>query len=209
METVIYFKGTFVTRFVVDAQCCRGSFTISLDQPVLKAWNYFEDLTWSPETPRLFDVVFSVYDGKNVEDVVTAYFGMRKVSVENGVFMLNNRPYYQKLLLDQGYWPDSLMTAPNDDAFVQDIMLVKQMGFNGVRKHQKVEDPRFLFHADRLGLLVWGEIGAAFVYSREYATRMYQEWTSALQRDYNHPSIVAWAPLNESCLLYTSPSPRD
>ena len=72
------------------------------------------------------------------------------------------------------------------------------MGFNGVRKHQKVEDPRYLYHADRLGLLVWGEIGAAYVYSREYAHRIYSEWMEAVEQNYNHPCIVAWTPLNES-----------
>jgi hypothetical protein len=112
--------------------------------------------------------------------------------------MLNNQEYYQKLVLDQGYWEPSLLTAPTDEDFIKDIELTKAMGFNGVRKHQKVEDPRYLYHAERLGLLVWGEIGAAYVYSREYAHRIYSEWMEAVERDYNHPCIVAWTPLNES-----------
>ena len=97
---------------------------------------------------------------------------MRKVSVENGRFLLNNRPYYQKLVLDQGYWKDSLLTAPADEDFVRDILLSKEMGFNGARKHQKVEDPRYLYHADRMGFLVWAEYSNAYIYSREYAERM-------------------------------------
>jgi beta-galactosidase/beta-glucuronidase len=79
------------------------------------------------------------------------------------MIFLNNRPYYQKLVLDQGYWPEGLMTAPDDEAFITDIQLSKQMGFNGCRKHQKTEDPRFLFWADKLGFLVWGECASASI----------------------------------------------
>ncbi len=198
MKIQISFESILVTSVSVQSQSGKGSLSVSLDQPVLSAWNFYEDLAWSPETPRLFDVVFNVCNEGQVTDTVSSYFGMRKVSVENNMFMLNNRPYYQKLILDQGYWPASLMTAPSDEAFIKDIELVKAMGFNGVRKHQKVEDPRFLYHADRMGLLVWGEIGSAYLYSDEYAVRMYREWIEAVQRDYNHPCIVAWVPLNES-----------
>lgn len=90
------------------------------------------------------------------------------------------------------------MTAPTDEDFIRDIQLTKAMGFNGVRKHQKVEDPRYLYHADRLGLLVWGEIGSAYVYSREYAQAIQTQWMEAVLRDYNHPCIVVWTPMNES-----------
>ena len=155
-------------------------------------------MAWTPENPRLFDVEFTLSVDGEVVDEVTSYFGMRKVSVENGRFLLNNRPYFQKLLLDQGYWRKSLLTAPEDEDFVKDIELAKSMGFNGVRKHQKIEDPRFLYHADRLGFLVWGEIAAAYVYSRKYVQRITKEWMSEIVRDYNHPCIVAWTPLNES-----------
>ena len=198
LEIKISFNGVRVTSLSVHPKTHKGSLTVSLDQPAMMAWNFYEDLSWSPETPRLFDVAFNVYQNDKIEDSVTSYFGMRKVSIENNVFMLNNRPYYQKLILDQGYWPESLMTAPSDEAFIKDIKQVKAMGFNGVRKHQKIEDPRFLYHADCMGLLVWGEIGSAYLYSSEYAIRMYKEWTDAIMRDYNHPCIVVWTPLNES-----------
>ncbi len=198
LETRISYKDTRVAKITTENNSLNGSITVNLEQPALRAWNFLEDLTWSPETPRLFDVVFSVYRKGELVDRVASYFGMRKVSVDNGMFMLNNRPYYQKLVLDQGYWPESLLTAPSDQAFIDDILLAKQMGFNGARKHQKVEDPRYLYHADRLGFLVWGEIGAAYIYSRSYAATMTREWSEAVLRDYNHPSIVAWTPLNES-----------
>lgn len=194
----ISFQGTAAANLTVAPQSCKGSVTIGLDQTGLQAWNFQEDLAWTPENPRLFDAKITVYGENGTTDRVDTYFGMRKVSIENGRFLLNNREYYQKLVLDQGYWEQSLLTAPSDEDFIKDIRLTKAMGFNGVRKHQKVEDPRYLYHADRLGLLVWGEIGAAYVYSREYAHRIYSEWMEAVERDYNHPCIVAWTPLNES-----------
>lgn len=194
----ISFQGTAAANLTAAPQSCKGSVTIGLDQTGLQAWNFQEDLAWTPENPRLFDAKITVYGENGITDCVDTYFGMRKVSIENGRFMLNNREYYQKLVLDQGYWEQSLLTAPGDEDFIKDIQLTKAMGFNGVRKHQKVEDPRYLYHADRLGLLVWGEIGAAYVYSREYAHRIYSEWMEAVERDYNHPCIVAWTPLNES-----------
>lgn len=154
--------------------------------------------TWSPEHPNLFDVQFILSHDNQVIDEVSSYFGMRKIHIENGKVMLNNRPYYQKLVLYQGYWPKSLMTAPTDEDFIKDIEMTKEMGFNGCRKHQKNEDPRFLYHADRLGFLVWGECAAPANYHRKAVRLTIDEWDEIIQRDYNHPSIIAWTPLNES-----------
>lgn len=198
VEFSIAFEGKFAACVSAVPNGKKGMVKVQLDQTGLKSWNFEEELAWTPETPRLFDVEIRTYDEKGVTDLVRTYFGMRKVSIDNGKFMLNNREYYQKLVLDQGYWEESLLTAPSDEAFIKDIELTKAMGFNGVRKHQKVEDPRYLYYADRLGLLVWGELGSAYLYSREYAGRMYTEWIEAVKRDYNHPCIVAWTPLNES-----------
>ena len=156
-ETELFFGGSPLASIAVKTKNTKGSFKILLQDTAQNHWNFYEDLAWSPEQPRLFDVVFKLKDESEVIDEVRSYFGMRKVSIEGGVFLLNNRPYYQRLVLDQAYWPDSLLTAPSDQAFIDDILLVKEMGFNGVRKHQKVEDPRFYYHADRLGLLVWGD----------------------------------------------------
>lgn len=194
----ITFRGKTAGAVSVTHTSARGAFDWQIDQSALSAWNYQEDLVWTPEQPNLFDVTFRILEHGCEVDAVQSYFGMRKVSIQNGQFLLNNRPYYQKLVLDQGYWPESLLTAPSDEAFIRDIELTKAMGFNGVRKHQKVEDPRYLYHADRMGLLVWGEIGAAYLYSEQYADRIYREWLDVLRRDYNHPCIVVWTPLNES-----------
>lgn len=169
-----------------------------LDQRIMLNWNFQESMVWTPRHPVLFDLIIDVLTDGRITDQVTSYCAMRKVSVVNGQFMLNNRPFYQKMLLDQGYWPDSLMTASTDGDFIRDIEACKAMGFNGVRKHQKAEDPRYLYHADRLGFLVWGECASAYVYSRQSALRLTEEWTQIVQRDYNHPCIVCWVPLNES-----------
>lgn len=198
LKTQITFDGREMGAVTIDTEREEGSFSMMLDQQLLSNWNFQEEMAWTPENPRLFDVVYTLTIDGEMTDRITSYFGMRKISVENGLFLLNNSPYYQKLLLDQGYWRDSLLTAPTDEDFVKDINLAKSMGFNGVRKHQKIEDPRFLYHADRLGFLVWGEIAAAYVYSRKYVKRITTEWMDEILRDYNHPCIVAWTPLNES-----------
>ena len=198
LKMEIFFEGNLVTTYTVKDIRNEGKCSIGLDAQALLAWQPFEQMIWTPESPRLFDIIFTVsVDGK-ITDKVDSYFGMRKVSVENGKFLLNDRPYYQKLLLDQGYWEDSLLTAPTDEDYITDIRLAKEMGFNGVRKHQKIEDPRFLYHADRMGFLVWGEIAAAYSYSKKYVKRITHEWIEEIFRDYNHPCIVAWTPLNES-----------
>ncbi len=153
---------------------------------------------WSPHKPNLYDVTVTLLvDGQPV-DTLQSYFGMRKISVEAGKIMLNNRVYFMRLVLDQGYFPDGNLTAPSDEALKRDIELAKEMGFNGARKHQKIEDPRFLYWADRLGYLVWGEMANAYNYSEDYVRRITSEWQEAIERDYNHPSLVVWVPLNES-----------
>jgi beta-galactosidase/beta-glucuronidase len=154
---------------------------------------------WSPEEPNLYDLRLELQDAEGQTlDAVDSYFGMRKVECRDGKVYLNDRPYYQRLVLDQGYFPDGLLTAPTDEALRKDIELAKEMGFNGARKHQKVEDPRWFYWADRLGFLVWGEMANAYQYSPGYVRRITTEWQDAVRRDYNHPCIVAWVPMNES-----------
>ncbi len=153
---------------------------------------------WTPENPNLYDAEIELIRGDQTIDKVSSYFGMRKISIENGRFSLNNRPYFMRLALDQGYFPDGVLTAPTDEDYVRDIRLAKEMGFDGVRKHQKMEDPRFLYWCDRMGLLVWGEAANAYAYSEEYVRNFTREWQEAVDRDYNHPCIVVWVPMNES-----------
>ncbi len=154
---------------------------------------------WSPESPNLYDIKLSLTVGNGAgSDSVKSYFGMRKISVKGDSILLNNGPYYQKLVLDQGYWPQSLITPPSDEAIVYDIKMTKELGFNGVRKHQKIEDPRYYYWADRLGLLVWGEMPSPFEFNDEEIRNVTSEIEEFIIRDYNHPSIVTWVPLNES-----------
>lgn len=153
---------------------------------------------WSPESPNLYDFVVRVSVNEEIRDEVRAYFGMRKISIEDGKVLLNNQPYYMKLVLDQGYNPRGVLTFPSDEDIRRDVELTKAMGLNGARKHQKVEEPRYLYWADHLGLLVWGEMANTYEYSEEAVARVASEWQEAVLRDYNHPCIVVWVPLNES-----------
>lgn len=198
LDVKISFKDVVIVEDSIKVKNQRGKREFWLDQEVTLDWNHQESWAWSPDNPVLFDIEFKVVCDQQCLDKVTSYFGLRKVEIVDGIFMLNNRPFYQKLLLDQGYWEESLLTAPSDEAFITDIQLGKEMGFNGVRKHQKIEDPRYLYWADKLGFLVWGEIANAYTYSRKYVNRITTEWMDMMKRDYNHPCIVAWTPLNES-----------
>ncbi len=167
------------------------------DTPHLADWP--GPALWSPEHPNLYDLQLELLDrGGEVLDHVDSYFGMRKIEVKNGKVLLNDRPLYQRLVLDQGYFPEGILTAPTDEDLRRDVELAKEMGFDGARKHQKVEDPRWLFWADTLGFLVWGEMANAYQYGPAYVRRMTAEWQEAVMRDYNHPCIVAWVPMNES-----------
>lgn len=152
---------------------------------------------WSPETPNLYDAKLVLTRGGHVQDVVHSYFGMRKISVRGNRILLNNEPCYLRFALDQGFFPDGIYTAPSDDALKRDVLLAKELGFNGVRKHQKVEDPRWLYWCDVLGFLVWGEMANCFAWSKEARENLRREWKAVVERDYNHPSIIVWVPFNE------------
>ena len=156
---------------------------------------------WSPEDPYLYDVKYTVKNAHGeVIDEVSSYMGMRKVHISGGYFYLNNKPYFQRLVLDQGYYPDGIWTAPSDEALRQDIEMSKAVGFNGARLHQKVFEERYYYWADKLGYLTWGE-EASWVLNinNELAVRNFlTEWAEIVVRDRNHPSLVTWTPLNET-----------
>lgn len=153
---------------------------------------------WSPESPHLYDVRVRLVKGGNIVDEVESYAGVRGVRLRDGRVHLNGEPVFLKMVLDQGYWPDGGMTAPSDEALRADVEWAKRFGFNGVRKHQKVEDPRWLYWCDRLGLMVWGEMANARAWSPRAEEWFLAEWERAVRRSYNHPCIVTWVPLNES-----------
>lgn len=161
---------------------------------------------WSPNDPHLYDLEIELRDAAGaVIDRATSYAGLRSVSLDGKQFKLNGEPVFQRLVLDQGYYPDGVLTAPTDQALLRDIELSMEAGFNGARLHQKVFEERFLYHADRLGYLVWGEfadwgsggVGPSHDHQQMGITYAAQ-WLEALERDYSHPSIVGWCPLNET-----------
>ena len=153
---------------------------------------------WSPNNPSLYDLRAQLLDDEIQLDQVDTYFGMRKVEVRDGVVYLNNDRIYQKLVLDQGYWPDTMITPPSDEAIREDLEWTKKFGFNGARKHQKIEDPRYYYWADKMGVLVWGELPSAFAFTDESVENLAVTMQEFIRRDFNHPSIIAWVPLNES-----------
>ncbi len=156
-------------------------------------------LLWSPSSPTLIEAMLELRDPNGLLlDSVYSYTALRSVATQGDRFVLNGRPLSLRLILDQGYWLRTGLTAPDDAAFRKDIDLVKQMGFNGVRKHQKIESARFLYWADRMGLLVWEEMPSAYRYTAKSIHRLTREWLEVLERDRSHPCIVAWVPFNES-----------
>jgi beta-galactosidase/beta-glucuronidase len=165
---------------------------------------------WSTSDPHLYALRLELLDDSGaVVDSVDSYAGLRSVSIDGVAVKINGEPVFQRLVLDQGYYPDGVMTAPTDAALKRDIELSLAAGFNGARLHQKVFEERFLYHADKLGYLVWGEFGDWGCNEAEfsrYSGTDYQkpdasyitQWLEALERDYSHPSIIGWCPLNET-----------
>ena len=171
--------------------------------------DYRNELLWSPERPTLIDAWVRLIHRGDIIDEVKSYTGLRSVAISRDRFLLNGRPYMLRLVLDQGYWPESLLAAPDDDALRRDVELAKAMGFNGVRKHQKIEIPRYLYWADRLGLMVWEEMPSAYRFTRRAIRRMVREWTEAIDRDYSHPCVIVWVPFNESWGVPELPAVRE
>ncbi len=155
---------------------------------------------WEVGNGRLYDLRFELEkDGKT--DILDGYFGLREVALtrEKGL-QINGKTVFGRFILDQGFYPDGIITAPNDDALIFDIKASMSCGFNGARLHQKVFEPRFLYHADRLGYMVWGETGN-WGLDTTYETAIYHilpEWLEEIERDFSHPSLIGWCPTNET-----------
>ncbi len=170
---------------------------IALSDPGID--DYRNDLLWSPVSPTLIDAAIELRDENDeIVDSVQSYTAIRTIAVQGDRFILNGRPLNLRMVLDQGYWPETGLTPPNDEALLRDVVLAKKLGFNGVRKHQKIECARYLYWADRVGLLVWEEMPSAYRYTTESIERLTCEWLAVVRRDCSHPCIVAWVPFNES-----------
>ena len=157
-----------------------------------------DDLLWSPERPTLIDAEIELQTPGFESDVVGSYLGFRQLGEGGGRFLLNERPYEIRGVLSQGYWPDSHLAAPGAAALRAEVELIRELGFTTVRVHQKIEDPRFLYWTDRLGVLVWEEMPSAYEFSATASARLAREWMEVIRRDSSHPSIAVWVPFNES-----------
>lgn len=195
VEAVVFYHGELTARARLLAQE-HLVFRIGLDKPdPADQWGVH---LWSPDAPNLYDMELRLLrNGKEI-DRADSYFGMREVQIKDSQVLLNGAPVYQKLILDQGYWEESHLTPPSEQALIEDIDRIHELGYNGLRKHQKLEDERFLYWCDVKGMLVWSEMAAFYSYSDAAVEQFTREWTEIVRQNYNHPSIITWVPLNES-----------
>ena len=173
-----------------EAQAMHGAVRLYVRVPNAKLW--------SPKHPHLYGITVRLFDDRKLLDEVKSYAGLRSVKISDGRVLINGEPTFLAMVLDQGYWPQSYLTPPSNEALRFDVEITKRLGYNAARKHQKIEDPRWLYWCDRLGLLVWGEMANARAWSLEAEENLLAEWDRAIRRDYNHPCIIAWVPVNES-----------
>lgn len=154
---------------------------------------------WECGKGRLYDIIVG-YNSGDTCDKVKSYAGMRQVRMDGYKFLLNEKPVFLRTVLDQGFYKDGIYTAPSDEALLQDIKLSMALGFNGARLHEKIFEPRFLYHCDKEGYLVWGEHanwGLDLSHPAAFLSFM-PEWLEAVNRDFNHPAIIGWCPFNET-----------
>ncbi len=199
LDVRVTLRGRPVASALVGLFSETADFTLDIFHKKIFAFSTHGDgLCWSPENPVLFNVEYRLLVGGRETDAVKSYFGMRKIAVEGDEIFLNNHRYTMRLVLDQGYYRGGLLTPAGDECFEKDILLAKSMGFNGCRKHQKVESELFHYYADKLGFLVWGEIANCANFDAAAAAAFQSEWAESVLQRFNHPSIVVWVPLNES-----------
>ena len=196
VEALVSFGGRFVTK--VQTAIGKNPTKISVDLMAAEAGYPWGIRTWTPAEPNLYDISFRTRFNGEVWDEIGSYFGMREIRIEGPNILLNGAPLYQRLILDQGYWEESHLTPPDEEALIQDIDKIHELGYNGLRKHQKTEDERFLYWCDVKGMLVWSEAPAAYIYSDRAVELFTREWLDIVKQNYNHPSIITWTPINES-----------
>ena len=184
-EAVAYYEGKEVGKASAKSYGKNAYLSLNLSEIHL----------WELGNGRLYDL--ELFYGK---DRVKSYFGLRNVHLEGYKFLLNDKSVFQRTVLDQGYYPDGLYTAPTEDAMINDIQMGLDAGFNGARLHEKVFEPRFLYHCDRMGYMVWGEHANWGLDHTDIASlpTFLREWQEAVERDFNHPAIIGWCPFNET-----------
>ena len=197
LETTVTFKNRLVNKTVTAITSSLQRARIDMTVRCEKSFHH-DMYVWSPRTPNLYDISFRLIHKQEVLDEVGSYAAMREIRIDQGNILLNNLALYQRLILDQGYWKDSHLTPPSEEALIEDIDKIKALGYNGLRKHQKTEDERFLYWCDVKGMLVWSEAPSAYRFSDYAVTEFMTEWSEIVKQNYNHPCIITWTPLNES-----------
>lgn len=197
LEVNISYDRKTVNRSIFDVKKKQMQLNLDVKSEQLPdvRWNVH---TWSPQTPNLYDIEFRLIESGQVVDKVASYFAMRDIRIEGDRVLLNGSPLYQKLILDQGYWQRSHLTPPNEEALIEDLDRIYELGYNGLRKHQKIEDERFLYWCDVKGILVWSEAAATYEFSDDAVEKFTNEWIEIIKQNYNHPCIITWVPFNES-----------
>lgn len=189
----VFFKGELITAFASTFKSNRARISVDVSSEDANFRLHF----WSPADPNLYDIEFEIVENGIVLDRVESYFGMRDVSVKGNKVFLNNQEFYQKLVLDQGYWQDGGLTA-TPAQLQADLEKVKEMGFNGARKHQKIEDARYMYLCDVLGLVMWAEMPSFFEFSHKANENVTRELHAFVSKHFNHPSVIAYTLMNES-----------
>ena len=213
----LHIEGSFIGKvdgYVFSAEATFGSKNAGSGRAVVSGQNVQLTLPlteihlWEPGVPNLYDLEIRLLDGNDCVDRLSSYFGLRSVKLTDNETLINGKPVFQRLVLDQGYYPDGIYTAPSDDALKNDIEIGIGLGFNGARLHQKIFEPRFMYWADKLGYLVWGEHGSRGldITKPSGLQRMLPEWMEIVERDFNSPALVGWCPFNETWDVKAGPS---
>lgn len=195
VETTVSFEDKLVNKCIIPVLNKNIHTKINLYNTNCVEWGVFQ---WTPSSPNLYDISFKLIHNNEIIDNVNSYFGLREIKIDGCNILLNGVPIYQRLILDQGYWKDSHLTPPSEEAIIQDIEKILQLGYNGLRKHQKIEDERFLYWCDVKGVLVWSEMAATYHFNDFAVESFTKQWIEIVKQNYNHPSIITWTPFNES-----------
>lgn len=193
MEVAAYYDHKLMGRTCVQIRQNRNvKFFVLLDEIHL----------WHCGAPALYDVEIYLRSENGDEDLVQSYFGLREITWDQESIYINGHAVYQRLILDQGFYPDGVITAPSDDDLRLDIVNAMGMGFNGARMHQKIFEQRYIYWADRMGFILWGEHGnwGLNIQKKAALCSFLPEWMEAVQRDYSSPAIICWCPFNETQL---------
>jgi beta-galactosidase/beta-glucuronidase len=183
---------------LADKELARAEIAASSGSPSTLIIPVSSPKPWSPETPTLYDIVLTLHNGDKILDEVKSYTAFRTIGLQNRRLTLNGKPYFLRGVLDQGFWPDGIYTPPTDDAIQNDVLMTKAFGLNLARKHVKIEDPRWYYYCDRLGLLVAQDMPSSHNLNSDEAKQNFAtEWTAAMEAVRNHPSVIIWVPFNE------------